>query len=157
MNPRVISFHYTLTNNKGDELDSSRSGDAFAFLEGVGQIIPGLEKVLAGLKVGDKQKVEVAAEEAYGMRDDNLVMQVEKSQLPKEDLQIGDQFQAGDDQHMQIVTVTEITASHVTLDANHPLAGEDLIFDVEITEVRPATMEELSHGHAHGAGGHHHH
>jgi FKBP-type peptidyl-prolyl cis-trans isomerase SlyD len=155
MKQRVISFHYHLTNSAGEQLDSSKGHDPLSYLEGVGQIIPGLEKEIAKLKVGDKKTIQVAAADAYGKMDQKKIVQVPADKLPK-NLKLGDQLQAKGDHGMPL-TVTQITETQVTLDANHPLAGMDLKFDVEITEIRDATEEEVSHGHAHGAGGHHHH
>ena len=156
---RVISFHYTLTNKAGEVIDTSRdSADPFAYIEGSSQIIPGLEKPMALLNVGDKRKIEVEAVNAYGAHDDQLIVEVPKSKLPNsEELQADDQFQAeGPNGEMLLFRVVEIIGDQVKLDGNHPLAGEDLIFDVEVTGVRDATAEEMTHGHVHGAGGHHH-
>lgn len=153
---RVISFHYTLTDPSGETLDSSRDHGPLTFLEGVGQIIPGLESELKTLKLGDKKVVKIAAKNAYGERQNDLVINVKRSQLPKADVKVGDQFQT-QEQHSPAFTIVEVGTESVTLDGNHPLAGIDLTFDVEVTEVRDATAEELSHGHSHGPDGHHHH
>ena len=157
---RVSSFHYTLTNSGGEVLDTSRdSAEAFSYLEGLNQIIPGLEKAMALLSVGDKRKIEVAATDAYGEHDEQLLVDVPRTKLPNaEQLQVGDQFQAsGPNGEMILFSVIEINGDQIKLDGNHPLAGEDLVFDVEVMAIRNATNEELAHGHAHGAGGHHHH
>lgn len=155
---KVISFHYTVKDSAGKVLDSSDGGDPMAFLTGHQQIIPGLEKELMGMKTGDAKSVTVSAEEAYGPRRDEMIQQVPRSELP-EDLSIGQMFSVSTDdsgQPTHLVTVVEFNDEVVTLDANHPLAGQDLSFDVAVTEVRDATAEEVSHGHAHGVGGHHH-
>ncbi|MBX7149633.1 peptidylprolyl isomerase [bacterium] len=158
MKPRVLAIHYTLTNTKGETLDSSAGQEPLYYMEGSGQIIPGLESRISALKVGDKQKVNVPAAEGYGIRDDKLKMTVEKSQLPTKKINVGDQFMVGASQESSMpVTVTEVTETHVTLDGNHPLADQDLTFDIEIVEIRDATDEEMMHGHAHGPHGHHHH
>ena len=157
MSQTVISFHYTLTDSAGKELDSSAGSDPLTFLTGVGQIIAGLEKQLHGMKPGDKRRIEVQSAEAYGPHDPKNVTEMPLAKMPTQKIKVGDRFRAGDGQHAPVVTVTKITGSQVTLDGNHPLAGLDLTFDVEITAVRPATDEESAHGHAHGAGGHHHH
>jgi len=154
MSQRVISFHYTLTNTRGETLDSSRGDHPLSFLEGAGQIIPGLETHLRTMQSGDKRKVHVKAADAYGPRDDSLVLEVERQKLPNKSVKVGDQFRTN--QYPTPLTVTRLTDTHATLDANHPLAGQDLLFEVEITEVRAATAEELAHGHVHGPGGHHH-
>lgn len=158
--PRVISFHYTLKNKEGEVLDSSSGGDALSYLEGSGQIIPGLEEQLALLSIGDKRTVQVEAARAYGNREADLVMEISREKLPKtEGLSVGDQFagRGPDGEAGAIFTVISMTAETVTLDGNHPLAGVDLTFEVEITAMRNATKEELAHGHAHGPDGHHHH
>jgi FKBP-type peptidyl-prolyl cis-trans isomerase SlyD len=157
MNPKVITFHYTLTDSSGTMLDSSVGSEPLAFLSGMGQIIPGLERELAGLKKGDKKRVTVAAKDAYGMHDPANVVAVALEKMPAKNIKVGDQFRAGNDAHAPVVTATKVTDTHVTLDGNHPLAGKDLTFDVEIADIRDATAEEISHGHVHGPGGHHHH
>lgn len=154
---QVIGFHYTLKNNEGTTLDSSAGQDPLLFLAGKGQIIPGLEKVLTAMNVGDKKVVVVTPEEGYGPVRDDLKSTATKSQFPPEaDLKVGTQFMAGEGPGAPVVTVTKIEGEDVYLDANHPMAGVELHFDVEITEKRDATEEEVAHGHAHGAGGHHH-
>jgi FKBP-type peptidyl-prolyl cis-trans isomerase SlyD len=160
MKPQVISFHYTLKDKSGKQIESSHSGDPVICLEGGGQIIPALEKVLVGLKVGDKKEVPLKAAEAYGQHDKNLIIDVPKDQLPKgkEALKVGHQFQSqAPEGGIQLFTVKAVTDSHATLDGNHPLAGQDLTFNIEVTEKREATKEELEHGHVHGPDGHHHH
>ena len=156
---RVISFHYTLTNAQGETIDTSRDQkDAFSYMEGMSQIIPGLEKSMALLNAGDTRKIEVEPAEAYGEHDEQLIVEVPRSKLPNADeLEAGDQFQAsGPNGEQLLFRVLEINGDNVKLDGNHPLAGEKLIFDVEVTGIRNATNEELAHGHIHGAGGHHH-
>jgi FKBP-type peptidyl-prolyl cis-trans isomerase SlyD len=156
---RVISFHYTLTNTAGETIDTSRDSQApFAYIEGSGQIIPGLEKSMALLSAGDKRKIEVSAKDAYGTHDAELIVDVPRSKLPNPDeVTVGDQFQAsGPNNEMLLFRVIEVNGDQLKLDGNHPLAGEDLVFDVEVIQIRNATNEELAHGHVHGPGGHHH-
>ncbi len=156
--PKVVSFHYTLKDSQGAVLESSVGDEPLVFLEGVGQIIPGLEGAIQGLKKGDKKAVHVIAADGYGEYEDDLVIEVPRSQFPKKDVQVGDRFHADSEQEQsQVVVVKAVTDTHVTVDANHPLAGQDLHFDVEITEIREATSDEMEHGHAHGLDGHHHH
>lgn len=155
MSKRVVSFHYTLTDPSGKQLDSSVGADPLTYMEGVGQIIPGLEKVLASLKVGDKQIVKVTAAEAYGEREERFVVKVPRESLPPGEMHVGDEFQAAEDPDGHPFRVIAVDAKEATLDANHPLAGIDLSFDIEVVLVREATAEELTHGHAHGPGGHH--
>lgn len=157
MSRSVVSFHYTLRNHQGQMLDASIGGEPIQYLEGVGQIIDGLEEALTGLPAGTKRVIMVAAEKAYGKRDPELIRKVARNRLPVEKLNIGDMFQTDGDRHAAIVTVVGIEGEEVTLDGNHPLAGQDLIFDVEVLNVRAARQDELDHGHAHPEGGHHHH
>jgi FKBP-type peptidyl-prolyl cis-trans isomerase SlyD len=156
MPARVISFHYTLTDPDGKQLDSSQGRKPMSFLEGVGQIIPGLESALGKMSVGDTQQVQVAAKDAYGDREEDRVFRVPIDKMPTREVKVGERFRAGDEERTAVVTVTEVEEDTVTLDGNHPLAGVDLTFDVEVTEIRDATEEELSHGHVHGPGGAHH-
>jgi FKBP-type peptidyl-prolyl cis-trans isomerase SlyD len=155
---RVVVFHYTLTDSEGTEIDSSRGGDPLAILEGAGNIIPGLEVELKKLASGDKKKINVAAKDAYGEKNSDMVMEVPLTQFPSDvKIKVGDRFRTSDDHYSPVFCVMKVTDSHVTIDGNHPLAGKDLTFDVEITEIRDASDEELAHGHVHGPGGHHHH
>ena len=152
--PRVVSFHYTLRDPSGRVLDSSAGGDALTYLEGAGQIIDGLDEQLRDVAAGVKARVQVPAVKAYGERDPGPVPRVKRGMLPIEgNLSVGDQFQTDTDRFAPVVTVAAIEGDDVLLDANHPLAGVDLTFDVEIVSARAASAEELSHGHAHGAGG----
>jgi FKBP-type peptidyl-prolyl cis-trans isomerase SlyD len=147
---RVVSFHYTLRDPNGRVLDSSAGGEPITYLEGAGQIIDGLDEALRGAAAGAKTRVNVPAKRAYGERDPAQMQKVNRGLLPVEgELKIGDQFQTGPDRHSPVVTIAAIEGDEVLLDANHPLAGVDLTFDVEIMAEREATAEELSHGHAH--------
>ena len=157
MHPQVVSFQYTLRNDDGEVIDTSGSGNSVSYLEGAGTIIDGLENALRSMQPGDRRRISLAPEVAYGTRDDKLVRSVERALLPVEKLNLGDMFQAGSDQHAPIVRVVAIEGDSVTLDANHPLAGQRLHFEVEVVAKREATPEEIDHGHVHGPGGHHHH
>ncbi|MBI1363754.1 MAG: peptidylprolyl isomerase [Proteobacteria bacterium] len=156
MSQKVISFHYTLKDDKGAVIESSKGGEAMAVLTGSDSILPKVEKTLLAMGIGDKKSVKLSADEAYGPYDERLVGQAGRNELP-EQLEVGMQFTAQQGAHMSIVTVTAFDDNVVHLDANHPLAGKALEFDLEVTGSRDATAEELSHGHAHGPGGHHHH
>jgi len=152
---RVIGFHYTLTDKTGTVLDSSIGDEPLYFLENSQQIIPGLESVIAIMNVGDKKKIEVAAADAYGDVNPELVVKVKKTQFPPDaQLTVGDQFQVNNDANSPVFTIMSIETDEVAVDGNHPMAGKDLTFDVEIIGMRPATPEEMSHGHAHGSHGH---
>lgn len=151
---RVVTFHYTLRDPAGRVLDSSAGGDPIAYLEGAGQIIEGLDEQLRQATAGEKARVTVPAAKAYGDRDPGQVQKIKRDLLPIEgELKVGDQFQTGADRYAAVVTVAGIEGDEVLLDANHPLAGVDLTFDVEIVSVRAPTADELSHGHSHGEGG----
>ncbi|MGB3609175.1 MAG: peptidylprolyl isomerase [Cellvibrio sp.] len=153
----VASFHYTLTDSTGKVLDSSEGQEPLSYLHGAGNIIPGLEKALEGKTTGDKLTVSVAAAEAYGERNDSMVQQLDSSMFSGIDqIEVGMEFHAETEHGLQVVTVTNVDGDQITIDGNHPLAGVDLNFDVEVTDVREASEEEIAHGHAHGAGGHHH-
>src|SRR4051794_28445590 len=152
--PRVVSFHYTLRDPSGRVLDSSAGGEPITYLEGAGQIIDGLDEQLRLAANGEKARVTVPAKKAYGERDPAQIQRVKRGLLPVQgELKVGDQFQTGDDRYAPVVTVQAIEGDEVVLDANHPLAGLDLTFDVEIVSVREPTASELEHGHAHGDGG----
>lgn len=155
---RVVLMHYTLTNDKGETLDSSSGGEPLAYLHGTGNIIPGLEKALEGKQAGDKLQVKVSPAEGYGERDASLIQQMPRRAFKGVgDLHVGMQLQTQGPQGMRVITITKMAGDMVTVDGNHALAGETLNFDVEIIEVRAASAEEMSHGHVHGPGGHHHH
>jgi FKBP-type peptidyl-prolyl cis-trans isomerase SlyD len=153
----VASFHYTLTNDAGEVLDSSDGREPLVYVLGAGNIVPGLEKALAGRQAGDSFKIAVRPEEGYGPRHPELMQTLPKSAFQGvPEPQPGMQFQGSGPQGPILVTVTSVEGDQVNIDGNHPLAGQTLNFDVEVTDVREATEEELDHGHAHGAGGHHH-
>lgn len=152
---RVVTFHYTLRDPGERVLDTSAGGEPISYLEGAGQIIDGLDEQLRFAAAGEKTRVTVAAAKAYGPHDPDQVQRVKRAMLPVAgELKIGDQFQTDTDRHAPVVTVKAIEGDEVLLDANHPLAGVDLTFDVEIVAVRAPTASELQHGHAHGADGH---
>ncbi len=154
---KVVSIHYKLTNDDGDILDSSEGQEPLTYLHGLGNIIPGLENALNDRIVGDKFTVTIAPAEGYGERDNEMVQSVPKNSFQGVDeILPGMQFQAQSPDGMQLVTVIDVDGDEVILDGNHPMAGITLTFDVEVTEIRDATTEELEHGHVHGPGGHHH-
>ena len=152
---RVISFNYTLKDASGQVIDSSFEGP-MSFLTGVGQIIPKLEEELKGMLIGQKKNVKLSAVDAYGQPDPKMTMDVPKAELAHLKIEVGSFLQLNLGQTMKVVRVVKISEDNVTLDGNHPLAGQDLEFDVELMNSREATAEEVSHGHAHGPGGHQH-
>ncbi len=150
----VVTIHYTLRDDSDRVIDSSASGQPLTYLHGHGNLIPGLERELAGKNVGDRLKTRIAPADGYGEHDKAMVQQVPRRALKGiANLKVGMRLQAGGH---HTVTVTHIAGDMVTLDGNHPLAGQNLNFEVEITAIRAATEEELAHGHVHGDGGHHH-
>lgn len=154
---KVVHIHYTLTSNDGDELDSSRGQEPLAYIHGMGNIIPGLENALQGRVVGDRFSVTIEPEDAYGPFLEDRVQAVPKNAFEGADEIVpGMRFHAQTTEGNIVVTVVDVKGDEVLLDANHPMAGMTLNFDVEVTGVRDATAEELDHGHVHGAGGHHH-
>ncbi len=154
----VVTMHYTLTDDSGTVLDSSANAEPLVYLHGAGNIIPGLENALVGKKAGDALDVRVAPEEGYGLVVEDLIQDVPREMFQGVDtIEPGMTFQAQDQSgYIQRVTVTAVNDALVTIDSNHPLAGQHLNFNVTIVEVRPASEEEVAHGHVHGAGGHHH-
>lgn len=152
---KVALIHYTLRNAAGDVIDSSEGNEPLPYLHGHGNIIPGLEKALIGKAVGDKLDVNVSPEEGYGERNDALTQVMPKEAFQGVDeLEPGMQFYAqGQDGGVQTVTIVAVDGNDVTIDGNHPLAGETLSFQVEVVEVREASAEELEHGHVHGVDG----
>jgi FKBP-type peptidyl-prolyl cis-trans isomerase SlyD len=153
----VVTFHYTLKNAQGEQLESSREGDAMTYLHGAGNIIKGLENAMQGKAAGDSFEVTVEPAEAYGERRPSNIQRVAAKHFrnPKA-LKPGQVIGLKTQQGPVQVTVVKVGRFNVDVDANHPLAGQALTFAVEITEVREASDEEKAHGHAHGPGGHHH-
>ena len=152
-NNMAVSIHYTLTNDEGEVIDSSAGGDALTYLHGQGNIISGLENALLGKTAGDKFKVRIEADEAYGEFDEDAVYVIQREMISGiEELEVGMMLSSGQGE----VTIIDIVGNDVTIDGNHPLAGVALTFDVEVVGMRSATADELAHGHIHGAGCHHH-
>ncbi|KQB53159.1 peptidylprolyl isomerase [Pseudomonas endophytica] len=155
---KAVSIEYTLTNDAGEVIDSSAGGAPLVYLQGAGNIIPGLEKALEGKAVGDELKVTVEPQDAYGEYSAELVSTLSSSMFEGVDqLEVGMQFHASaPDGQMQIVTIRDLDGDDVTVDGNHPLAGQRLTFEVKVVDVRDASEEEVAHGHVHGEGGHQH-
>lgn len=147
----VVSFHYTLTNGDGETLDSSDGRDPLSYLHGAGNIVPGLENALSGKAAGDTLKVVVEPADGYGDFRPELIQKVSRAAFEGvDDIKVGMQFQAqGQDGQVQMITVQDVGTDEITVNANHPLAGQVLHFDVTVEAVRAATDEEIEHGHAH--------
>ena len=155
---KVVTMNYEVADDQGQLIDRSEEGGPLAYIHGNGQLIPGLETALEGRSKGDKIAVDVPPEQGYGERDEEGVQIVARNQFDDSvEIEVGMQFEAqDDDEGHQIVTVAAVDGENITLDTNHPLAGKNLRFKVEILDVRDASTEELSHGHVHGPGGHDH-
>ncbi len=156
-NNKVVQMHYKLTDDQGNVIDSSEGREPLSYLQGAGNIIPGLERQMEGKAAGDKFKAVVEPAEGYGEYDESLMQVVPKSGFQGDmEPEVGMQVQVGTQQGTTIASIAKIEGEEVTLDMNHPLAGMRLNFDVEVVDVRDATEEELAHGHVHGPGGHEH-
>lgn len=155
---KVVTMHYKVSDSDSDEvIDSSENGDPMTYLHGAQNIIPGLEQALEGKVVGEELEVIVAPADAYGERSDDRIQQVPREAFEgMENLEVGMAVSAQTDQGAINLIVTEVSEDLVTVDANHPLAGKSLRFNVTIEEVRDASEEEKAHGHVHGPGGHEH-
>lgn len=158
-NKKVVAMNYTLKDDKGTVIDSSEGRPPLAYIQGSGQIIPGLERQMEGKKVGDKVNAVIAPEDGYGLYLPEMVQEVPLNGFQgesNEQVTLGMQVRVETSNGPAIAQVTKVEGEVVTLDMNHPLADKTLHFDVEVMEVRDATTEELDHGHVHGPGGHQH-
>jgi FKBP-type peptidyl-prolyl cis-trans isomerase SlyD len=152
---RAVTIHYTLRDDEGKVLDSSEGREPLTYLHGAGNIVPGLEAALEGKKAGDAIKAKVTPAEGYGERDETNIRNVPLRKLPEGKVEAGMRLRLKTDVGFMVALVTAVRGDYATIDANHPLAGQTLNFEVEVVEVRDATEEELTHGHVHGPGGHH--
>ncbi|MFD2168017.1 peptidylprolyl isomerase [Thalassotalea euphylliae] len=149
-NNSVVKLHYAVSDSEGTTIDSSYDHEPLEIIQGTGYLIPGLEKALEGREAGETFEVDVSAADAYGERFDEYVQTVPKELMQGvEDLEVGTQLRATTDEGEQTVIVIDVNDTEITVDGNHPLAGIDLHFDVELLAVREATAEELEHGHVH--------
>lgn len=153
----VAAFHYTLTNEQGEIIDSSAGREPLAYLHGVGNIVPGLEREMTGKSAGDTFNVVVAPEDGYGLHQEGLIQRIPRGAFQGVDvIEPGMQFHANGPNGPMTVTVAAVDGETVSVDGNHPLAGQTLHFAIEVIDVREASPEEVMHGHVHGAGGHEH-
>lgn len=153
-NKKVVSFHYTLRNADGEQLETSRDKQAMSYLHGVRNIIPGLEKAMAGKAVGDEFEVTLAPAEAYGERKPNSIQRIPAKRFNNaKRLQPGQLVSIQTRQGQMQGVVVKVGRFNVDVDVNHPLAGQTLTFEIEITDIRDASEEETAHGHVHGPGG----
>lgn len=149
----VVKMHYSVLDGEGNLIDSSYEGEPLEFIHGTKFLLEDLENALNDKVAGDTLEVAIPADNAYGQRIDGLVQKIESKMFTEFEVEVGMQLRAGTDNGEQTVIVIDKTDEFVTVDGNHPLAGIDLKFDVEVLDVRAATSEELSHGHVHSAGG----
>jgi FKBP-type peptidyl-prolyl cis-trans isomerase SlyD len=153
----VVTIDYTLKDDDQSVLDTSQGQEPLSYIHGIGNLIPGLEKALAGKSEGDRVQVTIAPDDAYGERDEDLLQAIPRERFERaNEIEVGMQFHTQSDEGMQVVTVVGVDGDNITIDGNHPLAGKTLHFDVQIVGVREASADEISHGHVHGEGGHHH-
>jgi FKBP-type peptidyl-prolyl cis-trans isomerase SlyD len=151
----VASLEYTLKDDDGEVIDTSEGQGALSYIHGIGNLVPGLEKELDGKGAGDELTVRVEPAEGYGEHDDEMIQVVSRDEMPPDmEIVVGMQLQAESEDEVHDVTVISVEGKDITLDANHPLAGVPLNFEVKVVEVRDATAEELEHGHVHGPEGH---
>ena len=155
---KVVSINYTLKDDEGQIIDTSEGGEPLAYLHGAENIIPGLENALTGKSSGDSLSVSIPPGEAYGEHDESKIQAVPRELFDDAgEVVVGAQYHAANPDGGDItITVVEVNDDQVVVDANHPLAGANLNFDVTVLEVRDASEEEITHGHVHGPGGHHH-
>lgn len=155
---KVVKFNYTLKDDKGAVIDSTLNKQPMSFISGSMQILPKLEEAINGMLIGGKKNVKLNAVDAYGEYDEKAIQNIQKDQFPSEaKLEVGMSYLANSPDGKQMpFTITEVKEKDITVDFNHPLAGKDLEFEVELMDVRDATPEEIQHGHVHGPGGHHH-
>ncbi len=148
---KVVTISYTLTDDGGAVIESSKGSGPFSYIHGVGATIPGLEDALEGKSTGDTLTVSIPPEQAYGERNESLVQIVPRARFEtSKDLEVGMRFQTSAEAGAPVVTVIQVDGDEITIDGNHPLAGTTLVFAVAVVDVRDATSEEISHGHIHG-------
>ncbi|MCF6208241.1 MAG: peptidylprolyl isomerase [Ghiorsea sp.] len=151
---KAVEIHYTLTNKDGETVDSSFGQTPLAYIQGTESLVPGLEKHLEGKEVGANITVSITPEEGYGERNEDLMQAVPLDVFQFDgEIEVGMRFEAETGNGIDLVTVTEVDDNTVTVDGNHPLAGQTLNFVVQVMSIRDATKEELEHGHIHGEGG----
>lgn len=150
---KVAGIHYTLRDNDGNVIDTSDGREPLYYLHGAGNLILGMEEGLEGREAGDKFELKISPDKGYGEKDPSMTQKVPLTAFGDQEVKKGMRFTTD---RGGVVTVTDVALDGVTVDANHPLAGVELNFAVEIMDVRNASDEEIQHGHVHGPGGHHH-
>lgn len=153
---KVISIEYTLKDDKGAVIDTSEGRKPLTYLHGTNALVPGLEQALEGKAVGDAIEVSLTPEQGYGQRDPRLIQNIPIRKLPNGKAEVGMTLNVNTPEGPRLLVVNAVRGDYATVDANHPLAGMNLHFQVKIAEIREPTEEELQHGHVHGEGGHNH-
>ncbi|MBK7631694.1 MAG: peptidylprolyl isomerase [Ignavibacteriales bacterium] len=155
---KVVTMNFTLTDDHGNVLDSTDNGGPFSYISGTNMVLPKLEEALNGMLIGSKKNLKLEAKDGYGNYNDDAVQVVGKENFPEDFvLEVGMEYMASNPDGVQMpFVISNVDGEEITVDFNHPLAGKNLNFDIELLNVRDATVEELSHGHVHGVGGHHH-
>lgn len=155
---KVVTLNYTLSDDQGNLIQTTKEYGPFVYLSGGNQILPKLEEAIDSMIIGGKKIIELNSTDAYGDFDENAIQFVKKNVFPEgANVEPGLEYMAHNPEgHAVPFVIKEVKDDDVTIDFNHPLAGKNLNFDVELVDVRDATAEELQHGHAHGSDGHHH-
>jgi FKBP-type peptidyl-prolyl cis-trans isomerase SlyD len=156
---KVVTMNFKLTDDEGNVLDSTDDGGPFSYLSGKNMVLPKLEEAVGSMIIGAKKNIKLDAIDAYGEYSEQIVQVVGKENFPNDfEIKIGMSYMASSpDGNQMPFVITEVRDEEVTIDFNHPFAGKNLNFDVELLDIRDATAEELSHGHIHRPDGHHHH
>ena len=156
---KVVTMNFTLTDETGNVLDSTDAGGPFSYISGTGTVLPKLEEAVSIMMIGTKKQLKLEAKDGYGEYNKDAVQAVGKENFPEDFiLEAGMEYMASNPDGVQMpFIITNVEDETVTVDFNHPLAGKNLNFDLELLDIRDATAEELAHGHVHGVGGHHHH
>ncbi len=154
---KVVYFHYTLSDDKGEAFETSNGSHPMTYLHGHGNILPALESEMAGKQAGDQFQVTLTPEQGYGQRNENAQQRIPiKHLMQKTKLRPGMAVKVNTEHGPRDVVIVKVGKFNVDVDTNHPLAGKTITFDIAIEDVRDAEAEELAHGHVHGVGGHHH-
>ena len=156
---KVVTMNFTLTDDLGNVLDTTDQGGPFSYISGNGMVLPKLEEAVNGMIIGTKKSLKLSAADGYGNYNEEALQVVGKENFPEDFvLEVGMEYMASNPDGVQMpFIITNVDGEEITIDFNHPLAGKNLNFDIELVDVRDATAEELNHGHVHGTGGHHHH
>jgi FKBP-type peptidyl-prolyl cis-trans isomerase SlyD len=156
---KVVTMNFTLTDDLGNVLDTTDQGGPFSYISGNNMVLPKLEEAVNGMIIGTKKSLKLSAADGYGNYNEEALQVVGKENFPEDFvLEVGMEYMASNPDGVQMpFIITNVDGEEITIDFNHPLAGKNLNFDIELVDVRDATAEELNHGHVHGTGGHHHH